>query len=59
MFHEATKHIRVKYHFIREVVSYKKAAMVQLRTENNPADMFTKCLPGSKFDYCIDALGIS
>ena len=46
-----TKHIDVKYHFVRELIEDGKIEVVYVRTNENPADMFTKNLNGEKHDY--------
>ncbi|GJU57974.1 retrovirus-related pol polyprotein from transposon TNT 1-94 [Tanacetum coccineum] len=47
MFHEKTKHINVRYHFIREIVE----------STDNVVDAFTKVVLGPKFKYCMEILG--
>jgi len=44
--HERTKYIDVRYHFLR---SEKRIQVKKVGTANNPADMFTKLVPASKF----------
>ncbi|GJZ38671.1 hypothetical protein Tco_0585234 [Tanacetum coccineum] len=43
-----TKHINVRYHFIREIVESKKIEVAKTGTEDNAADAFTKVVPGVK-----------
>nr|GEX62795.1 putative reverse transcriptase domain-containing protein [Tanacetum cinerariifolium] len=45
MFHERTKHINVRYHFLREIVESKKIKVAKMGTKNNAADAFTKVVP--------------
>jgi hypothetical protein len=54
-----TKHIDIRYHYIREVVESGKVKLYFVQTEENPADMFTKNLSRDKFLYCRSTLGIS
>nr|GFB36648.1 retrovirus-related Pol polyprotein from transposon TNT 1-94 [Tanacetum cinerariifolium] len=42
VFHERTKHINVRYHFIREVLKAKTVKVLKLGTEHNAADALTK-----------------
>ena len=42
IYHERTKHIDVKYYFIRDVIESKKIQVLKIATEDNLADMFTK-----------------
>lgn len=58
MHHERTKHIDVRYHFIREIVAKKTINLAKLSTRENAACMFTKSLPTIKFKHCLDLLRI-
>ena len=42
MFHENTKHIDVKYHYVRDVISQGKLKVCKINIYDNPADMMTK-----------------
>nr|GEW56011.1 retrotransposon protein, putative, Ty1-copia subclass [Tanacetum cinerariifolium] len=42
VFHERTKHINVRYHFIREVLKAKTVKVLNVGTEHNVADALTK-----------------
>ena len=47
-----TKHIAVKYHFFREAVGEKKGIhIMKIDTTEQIADMFTKGLPATQFQY--------
>ena len=52
IFHAKTKHIEIRYHFIREVLEDKRLELVKVHTDENPADMLTKSLPSQRFEYC-------
>ena len=41
-FHARTKHIAIRYHWIREAVEREEIALGYRRTEDQPADLFTK-----------------
>ncbi|GKD58053.1 hypothetical protein Tco_1295562 [Tanacetum coccineum] len=58
MFHERMKHINVRYHFIREIVESREIEVAKIGTEDNAADAFTKVVPGPKFKYCMEVLGV-
>ncbi|GKA37408.1 retrovirus-related pol polyprotein from transposon TNT 1-94, partial [Tanacetum coccineum] len=58
VFHERTKHINVRYHFIREIVESKEIEVAKIGTKDNAADAFTKVVPGPKFKYCMKILGV-
>lgn len=44
VFHDRSKHIELKYHFIRDCVETKKIELEFIATEHQLADMFTKPL---------------
>ena len=58
MYHERSKHIAVKYNFIRETVSEGIVAVKKVATVDNPANMMTKPVPLHKFKHCLDLIGI-
>ena len=58
MFHERTKHVDVRYHFIRETVSSGAMKLEKISTTDNPANMATKVLPVSKYRYCLDLVQV-
>ncbi|WVZ87241.1 hypothetical protein U9M48_033912 [Paspalum notatum var. saurae] len=58
MFHERTKHIDVRYHFIRGVIAEGSIKVRKISTHDNPADMMTKHVPTSKFELCSSLVGI-
>jgi hypothetical protein len=54
--HSRTKHIDVRYHYIRELVSSGKTVIDYIRTEDMAADALTKPLPLLAFKRCIQDL---
>lgn len=56
--HGRIKHIDVKFHFIRELVTENKIQLSFCNTEEQLADMFTKCLEDKKLYRFSDLLGI-
>ncbi|KAG8485491.1 hypothetical protein CXB51_021304 [Gossypium anomalum] len=54
MFHERTKHIDVRYHFVRDIIARGDIVVSKISTHENPADMMTKSLPITKFEHCLD-----
>ena len=58
MFHERTKHIDVRYHFVRDVIARGDIVVSKVSTHDNPADMMTKALPVAKFEHCLDLVGV-
>jgi len=57
--HARTKHIDVRYHFVRDVIEEGDISLMKVHTNENPADMLTKVVTGSKFQHCLDLLHIS
>ncbi|GJZ47598.1 retrotransposon protein, putative, ty1-copia subclass [Tanacetum coccineum] len=58
VFHERTKHINVRYHFIREVLEGKTVKVLKVGTEHNAADALTKVVPGLKLQHCLELLNV-
>jgi hypothetical protein len=58
MFHERTKHIDIKYHFVRDVIEEGKLKVCKISTHDNPADMMTKPIPVAKFELCSSLVGL-
>ena len=59
MFHERTKHIDVKYHYVCDVVAQGKQKVCKSSTHDNPVDMMTKPVPIAKFELCSGLVGIT
>lgn len=51
--HQRTKHIDVRYHYIREMQQNGIIDVQYLATEKQLADILTKPLPGPRFKYCL------
>jgi hypothetical protein len=58
IFHQRTKHIDIKYHFVREQVESKEFELVYVPTTMMQADFMTKNLPRPKFEKDIFAIGL-
>ncbi|GJU84283.1 hypothetical protein Tco_1291829 [Tanacetum coccineum] len=58
VFHERTKHINVRYHFIREVLEAKTVKVLKVGTEHSAADALTKVVPGRKLQHCLELLKV-
>ncbi|GJV45102.1 retrovirus-related pol polyprotein from transposon TNT 1-94 [Tanacetum coccineum] len=59
VFHKRTKHINVRYHFIREVLEAKTVEVLKVGTEHNAADALTKVVPGQKLQHCLELLSVA
>nr|GFA45228.1 hypothetical protein [Tanacetum cinerariifolium] len=56
--HSRTKHIDVRYHFIKEKVENGIVELFFVGTEYQLADLFTKALPKERFKYLVRRLGM-
>nr|GFC17303.1 retrovirus-related Pol polyprotein from transposon TNT 1-94 [Tanacetum cinerariifolium] len=54
--HSRTKHIDVRYHFIKEKVEKGIVELFFVGTEYQLADLFTKALPVERFQYLVRRL---
>ncbi|GJZ05471.1 retrovirus-related pol polyprotein from transposon TNT 1-94 [Tanacetum coccineum] len=53
-----SKHIDVRYHFIKEQVENGVVDLYFVRTEYLLADIFTKALPRERFNFLVEKLGM-
>ncbi|CAL2249791.1 unnamed protein product [Prunus armeniaca] len=58
VFHQKSRHINRKFHFIREAIQAKEIELVYCRTEEQIADILTKALPKDRFAYLRELLGV-
>nr|GEV71908.1 Gag-Pol polyprotein [Tanacetum cinerariifolium] len=56
--HSCTKHINVRYHFIKEKVKMGIVELLFVGTEYQLADLFTKALPEERYKYLVRRLGM-
>eukprot|EP00253_Pinus_taeda_P034427 PITA_34427 len=56
--HSKTKHIPIKYHFLREQVLEQKVKLEYVPSKEQVADIFTKPLPRETFEYLRQKLGV-
>ncbi|PHU15990.1 hypothetical protein BC332_17195 [Capsicum chinense] len=54
MFHERTKNIDIRYHFVHEIIGRGDIVVWKISTHDNPTDMITKTLPSAEFEHCLD-----
>ena len=57
-FHQRTKHIEVKYYYIRDQQEKGCINVEYVATEDQLADIFTKPLPGPRFNMLREKIGI-
>ncbi|GKB69719.1 hypothetical protein Tco_0931131 [Tanacetum coccineum] len=56
--HSKTKHIDIRYHFIKEHVEKGTVELYFVGTEYQLADLFTKALPKERFEYLVHRIVI-
>nr|GFB05695.1 copia protein [Tanacetum cinerariifolium] len=56
--HSRTKHIAVRYHFIKEHVEKGTIELYFVKTDYQLADIFTKALPADHFNFLVRRLGM-
>nr|GEZ15596.1 retrovirus-related Pol polyprotein from transposon TNT 1-94 [Tanacetum cinerariifolium] len=56
--HSRTKHIALRYHFIKEHVETGTIELYFVKTDYQLADLFTKALPVYRFTYLVRRLGM-
>nr|GEU29580.1 retrovirus-related Pol polyprotein from transposon TNT 1-94 [Tanacetum cinerariifolium] len=56
--HSRSKHIDVRYHFIKERVENEVVELYFVRTKYQLADIFTEPLPRERFNFLIEKLGM-
>ncbi|XP_050261227.1 secreted RxLR effector protein 161-like [Quercus robur] len=56
--HSKTKHIEIRYHFIRDLVERKIVVLEYIPTERQNANIFTKPLDRSKFETLRQVIGV-
>ncbi|KAJ9547103.1 LOW QUALITY PROTEIN: hypothetical protein OSB04_019646 [Centaurea solstitialis] len=57
--HSRTKHIDIRYHFLKHNVEEGNVEMYFVNTENQLADLFTKTLDEKRFNFHLGKLGMS
>ena len=57
MMHTKTKHIAIKYNYLREFVQYREVRLEYVNTKEKIVDIFTKPLPKDAFLYLRGKLG--
>ena len=58
MFHDKSKHIEIKYQYIRDMVEKGAVKLQYVATDEQVADVLTKPLSKVKFEYFRDKLGV-
>ena len=58
-YHARTKHIDIRYHFIRYAIENEQIVLIYCPTNDMTADIFTKPLPSLKVKHFASALGLA
>ena len=58
VFHDRSKHIEIKYHYIRDMVQRGAVKLLYVATEEQITDVLTKPLARLKFEYFREKLGV-
>ena len=56
--HSKAKHIPIKYHYLRDQDEKKNIKLEYVPTQEQIADIFTKCLSKDVFEYLRQILGV-
>ncbi|GJX73688.1 hypothetical protein Tco_0312283 [Tanacetum coccineum] len=56
--HSRTKHINIRYHFIKEHVEKGTIELYFVETEYQLANLFTKALPKERFEFLVHKIGM-
>ena len=56
--HTKTKHIAIKYHYVRELVQDKEVKMGYVHAKEQIANIFTKALPKDAHEHLRGKLGV-
>ncbi|CAL9002439.1 unnamed protein product [Prunus brigantina] len=58
VFHQKSRHISRKFHFIREAIQAKEVELIYCKTEDQIADILTKALSKDRFVHLRGLLGV-
>jgi hypothetical protein len=58
MLTKRTKHIDIRYHFVRDIIEQGLMKVCKISSHDNPTDMMTKFVPIAKFELCLSLVGV-
>lgn len=58
IFHERSKHIDVRLHYIRDQIEKNEVEVLKVGTEDNAADPLTKAVPHLKLKHCLELVSV-
>jgi hypothetical protein len=56
--HNASKHIKVRYHFVRDCATKEMLSLEKVSTTDNVADVITKSLSTDRFRFLRNRMGV-
>lgn len=59
VYHQRSKHIDIRYHFIREALKTDKLQLEHKGTSEMAADILTKGLQRAKHSRCMSLIGVT
>ena len=59
MYHSRSKHIEVRYNWLRLVIEQQIFELEKIHTDENPADMLTKVVSREKLKLCVGLVGMN
>ena len=57
-FHERSKHIDVRLHFVKDIIDAEEIGVGKVPTKDNPSDILTKSLNVTKFKHCLNLINM-
>jgi hypothetical protein len=58
VFHDRSKHIKIRYHYIMDIVHKEAVRLQYVAIDEHVVDVLTKPLSRTKFEYSMDKLGV-
>ncbi|GJZ94634.1 putative ribonuclease H-like domain-containing protein [Tanacetum coccineum] len=58
VFHQRTKHIEIRHHFIRDANEKNLIQVLKIHTDDNVADLLTKGIERPRFEYLVVHIGM-
>lgn len=58
VYHVRTKHINIRFHFVRKIIDEGKILLQKMKTADNLTDMLTKVVTVIKFEHCPNLINI-
>ena len=59
MYHSDTKHIDVRYHWLRSTIEDQLLELKKIHTRENVAHMLTKVVSKEKLELCVKLVGMN